>query len=146
MAISRNLFHRGLKGSEENVEFAATVNEQVTVGSILSFITDGLFGQVRKARVATNQVVGIAQAKAKQGARVNVIQHGLTKVLMDSAPAKSDNGKPIYLSQSQNGVASLTAPTNSNSYVVRIGYLYGANGVTTTPDVVPSIVFIVFIG
>ena len=146
MAIRRNVFFRGPAGSGENVEFGATVNEAVDLGSILSFFTDGLFGQVRKARVATNQVMGIAQTSAAQGAKVNVVQHGLTNVLMDSAPSSSDNGKPIYLSQSSNGVASLTAPTNSNSYVIRIGYLYGANGSTTTPEVVLNMDTIVYLG
>lgn len=146
MAIQRNVFFRGSDGSGENVEFGATVNESVQTGSVLAFFTDGLFGQVRKARVASNQVVGIAQGAGKQGQRVNVVQHGLTKVVMDAIPATGDNGKAVYLSQSSNGVASLTAPSASNCHIIKIGYLYGANGSTQTPEVVLQIECIAFIG
>ena len=146
MAISRNVFFRGAGGSSENVEYSATVNEDVAEGHVLSFFPDGLFGQLRKARAATNQVVGIAQQNAKQGGRCNIVQHGLTKVFMDSAPEKSDNGKPVYLSADTNGVASLTAPSSSGSNVIKVGYLYGADGNTTSPEVVLNFQFIVFIG
>ena len=146
MGISRSKVFRGTQGSAENVEFSATVNEDVSVGSILAFFSDGLFGQVRKARVATNQVIGISLESVKQSKSTTVVQEGLTKVLMESAPSTDDNGKPIYLSQSTNGVASLNAPNASGSNVIKIGYLYGANGVTTTPDVVLSFEFVVYIG
>lgn len=146
MGISRNVFFRGVGGSSENVEYSATVNEDVSEGSILSFFPDGLFGQVRKARAATNQVVGISQQNVKQGGKCNIVQIGLCKVLMDRAPSKSDNGKPVYLAQDTNGVASLSAPSSSGTNVIKIGYLYGADGSTTSPEVVLNFQFIVFIG
>ncbi len=146
MGISRKKVFRGSRGSAENVEFIATVNENVSEGSILAFFSDGLFGQVRKARVATNQVMGISLENAKRSGSATVVQQGLTKVLMDSAPATSDNGKPIYLSQDTNGVGSLSAPNTSGSNVIKIGYLFGANGVTTTPDVVLCFEFVVYLG
>ena len=146
MGISRSKFFRGTDGSAENVEFSAAINEDVSVGSILAFFADGLFGQVRKARVATNQVIGISLATESQGKTVNVVQEGLCKVLMDTAPAIGDNGKPIYLSQNTNGVASLTAPTASGCNIIKIGYLFGADGVTSTPDVVLNFQFVVYLG
>ena len=146
MGISRNVFFRGAGGSSENVEFSATVNEAVSEGHVLAFFTDGLFGQVRKARAATNQVVGVAQQNSAQGEQCNIVQHGLTKVFMNSAPAKADNGKPVYLSADTNGVASLSAPSASGSNVIKIGYLYGADGISVTPEVVLHFEFVVFIG
>tara|TARA_R100000808_G_C2060293_1_gene92019 strand:- start:81 stop:521 length:441 start_codon:yes stop_codon:yes gene_type:complete len=146
VGIKRSKLFRGAKGSAENVEFSATVNEDVSVGSILAFFPDGLFGQVRKARVETNQVIGISLEAAKQSQDTTVVQEGLTKVKMDAVPATGDNGKPVYLSQNTNGVASLTAPTASGNNVIKIGYLYGADGVTSIPDVVLGFQFIVYLG
>ena len=65
---------------------------------------------------------------------------------MDSIPNVGDNGKPVYLSQNTNGVASLTAPTASGCNVIKIGYLYGANGINIIPDVVLNFQFIVYLG
>ena len=146
MGIKRNKFFRGESGSAENVEFHANINEDVLQGHIVAFFPDGLFGQVRRARVATNQVIGISLQTQKQGNRVKIVQEGLCRVRMDRVPAVGDNGKPVYLSQNTNGVASLTAPTASGCNVIKIGYLYGANGQSIIPDVVLNFQFVVYLG
>jgi hypothetical protein len=146
VGIKRNKFFRGEAGSAENVEFHAKINEDVLKGHILAFFPDGLFGQVRRARAATNQVIGVSLAKEKQGRRVKIVQEGLCSVRMDSIPNVGDNGKPVYLSQNTNGVASLTAPTASGCNVIKIGYLYGADGINIIPDVVLNFQFIVYLG
>jgi|TARA_R100001082_G_scaffold57341_1_gene31668 hypothetical protein len=146
MSLSPSLFAGGFDESAIKIQFNLTVDETVEEGNILAVFAGGSQGQLRKARSATNQVIGICQSNATAGSTVNIVQHGLTRVRMNSAPSASDIGKPIYLSQSTNGVASLTAPTASGNNVIKIGYIYRANGVAVTIDVILSINFIVHLG
>ena len=146
MSLSPSMFAGGFDESAIKIQFSLKVNENVETGNILAVFDGGNQGQLRKARSATNQVIGICQSNATIGRTVNIVQHGLTRVRMDSAPSVSDIGKPIYLSQSTNGVASLTAPSASGNNVIKIGYIYRANGSAITIDVILSINFIVHIG
>ena len=54
-------------------------------------------------------------------------------MLFSVPPLAGDNGKRVYLSTTA-GEATLTAPGSGNA-VVLVGFLKGADGVTTTPDV-----------
>lgn len=52
-----------------------------------------------------------------------------------AAPGGASNGSVVFL-DSTAGQASLTAPTGGNNVIVLVGLLVGADGVTTTPEVV----------
>jgi hypothetical protein len=41
----------------------------------------------------------------------------------------------VYLSTT-NGEASLTSPTSSGDAIIRVGILYGATGINTSPEVI----------
>ena len=146
MSLTPSLFIGGIDESAVTIQFNLQVDETVEEGNILAVFAGGSQGQLRKARSATNQVIGICHSNATTGDTVKIIQHGLTRVRMDSAPSATDVGKPIYLSQSTNGVASLTAPSASGNNVIKIGYIYAANGSSITVDVILSITFIVHLG
>ncbi len=131
--------------SAGRVEFSLDVNETVEIGHVLSSFSGGAQGVLRKASSATNQVVGICADNADPGESVTLVQHGTAFVKMNAAPSTTDNGKSVYLSTT-NGIASLTAPSSSGHNVIHIGYLLGADGSNTTPQIIVSIHHIVRLG
>jgi hypothetical protein len=79
---------------------------------------------------------GIATAAAAAGAATTIysIPGQRVPVRFTAAPAAADNGKRVYLSATA-GQATLVAP-GSTAALVQVGILVGADGATTTPDVV----------
>ena len=77
------------------------------------------------------------QAFAAGGSNVRTVTVPGSRVPMRfaAAPAAASNGGRVYLSGT-GGVATLTAPTTSGNAVFFVGYLIGANGANTTPDVI----------
>ena len=82
------------------------------------------------------RVVGSAQNVSGVGGPVTLGLTGQTApVLFASAPPASANGELVFLSAVA-GEGSLTPPMTSGHVVMVVGVLQGADGVTTTPDVV----------
>jgi len=81
--------------------------------------------------------IGVAAESATAGNPVKVytVPGSLVPVTFGAAPAANRNGDPVYVSQT-GGQATLTPPTGSGNVVFVIGILQGANGVSTTPNVV----------
>ena len=67
-------------------------------------------------------------------AEINVIMGYLVNVLFGVAPAASSNGDMVYLSTTA-GQATLIAPSASGTVVMELGILTGAEGVTTSPQI-----------
>lgn len=65
---------------------------------------------------------------------IHTVPGTLVPVLFASAPAASSNGLPVYLSTTA-GQATMTAPTGVSTVTYIIGFLQGADGADTTPDV-----------
>ncbi len=63
---------------------------------------------------------------------------------MDSTPASSDNGKIVFLNG--NGQGTLTAPTASGRYVIKVGFVVGANGSANPVDMLLRIETVVRLG
>ena len=83
-------------------------------------------------------VAGVAKSGAGIGATIQ-IETGFGKtvaILFGSAPGAASNGEPVFLS-STIGQATLTPPdvVAANRARFFVGILRGADGVTTTPDV-----------
>jgi hypothetical protein len=65
----------------------------------------------------------------------------LISVRFSLPPSAVNNGDPVYLSTTS-GLGTLTPPSSSNTVIFLIGVLQGANGISTTPNLVfqPSFV------
>jgi hypothetical protein len=70
-------------------------------------------------------------------ADIHVIVGTLQSTLFGSAPAAANNGDVVYLSETA-GEATLIAPSASGTVVMELGILQGANGATTTPQILWS--------
>jgi hypothetical protein len=72
---------------------------------------------------------------------VNAVPGRLIPVLFAAAPAAGLNGSPVYLSSTP-GFASTSAPIGAGNVVYLLGILQGADGISTTPDILfqPSLI------
>ena len=119
------------------VDFVA--DETIAIGDLVRFATTedgGTAGRVIKANANTydnSVVIGVARQSGNQGDTVSVVVNGKVSVTFVSAPASTTNGKKVFVSTTS-GQATTTPPTGSNSIAV-IGRVFGANGITSTPDV-----------
>lgn len=83
------------------------------------------------------EAIGVVNANYTAGQSAGFFSYGgrLTPVKFAVAPLASDNGKVVYLSAL--GVASVTPPSVlAGNAIVKLGLLSGADGLTTTPEVV----------
>jgi len=126
--------------TSSQIAVSYVLDETVSVGNLLRFVTTadtGLTqGRVIKANATTfgnALAIGVALASGVQGNTISVAIQGQAQMLFGSAPATTDNGKRVYL-DTTSGLATLTAPTGPTDASLLIGYLYGANGITTTPQ------------
>lgn len=78
---------------------------------------------------------GVSKKAYAPGAKATIFSDEITAapMLFAVAPLATDNGKRVYLSTTP-GVATVT-PTGTGNALVLVGLLQGADGVTTTPDV-----------
>lgn len=78
---------------------------------------------------------GVAKKAYAPGAKATVYSDEilLAPMLFAVAPLAADNGKRVYLSTTP-GIATVT-PTGVGNALVLVGLLQGADGLTTTPDV-----------
>jgi len=81
-------------------------------------------------------VAGVASAGAAAAspAKIYTVAGSLIPILFAAAPAGASNGSLVFLSGTA-GQGTLTPPILPGSIVYKLGILQGANGVTTTPDV-----------
>ena len=71
---------------------------------------------------------------AAQQAHLYTVPGSVIPVLFASAPAGAENGRPVYLSATA-GQGTLSPPTGTGTTRFLVGYLIGADGADTTPDV-----------
>lgn len=127
-----------LGGEATTLLGVATSGEALTLGELVCFDTSGTPGEVLKAQataIPTADAMGVVKATVGSGAAVTYYERGAVPVLFGSAPAAASNGSRVYLDATVGGQATLTHPTASGTSVVLVGWLRGANGVTTTPTV-----------
>lgn len=98
--------------SAGNVDLADANNGSLRVASAIG-VSQGTFGAVSAAQIAT-------------------VSGQVVPVRFTSAPAGTDNGKRVYLSNTA-GQATLTAPSGASTTTYLIGILVGGDGADTTP-------------
>jgi len=121
-------------GSEEY-----TAGEALLLGDLIAIDTAG---EARKADLtfanALYSPVGIAiEAASLSGTFAASLIGKRAAMRMDAVPNAADNGKLVYLSTTP-GVGSLNVPSGSGRVVLVVGVLQGADGLTSTPEVVLS--------
>lgn len=97
-------------------------------------------GQASKAQAnvaGTANAIGIVTAATSAGSPASIEATGKYPVLFDVAPVVADNGRAVYVSPGTAGVCTLTLPTvgAGDAAIKQVGIVVGANGATTTPDV-----------
>jgi len=119
--------------------FEAVAGEPLAVGNVIYLDASGggTAGYAFKAGanvsdLSDSSVVGVVITGGGIGDTIEYLDAGLVATLFASAPASSNNGKPVWLSDTA-GYASLTASTTGA--VWRLGTLKGADGGSTTPEV-----------
>jgi hypothetical protein len=115
---------------------AGIAGESVVIGDVLTLDSSGDF-ILASSVFSSNRwkVLAIAVSAATATNPVSVVPTGsLVQVKLGAAPAGASNGQPVFIS-STNGEATLTPPISSGNVIYVVGFLQGANGVTTTPDV-----------
>ena len=116
-----------------------TAGEALNAGEVVYVDASG---QARKAETnsATNPVrfyvIGVVKTAALAFAPVQLYANVVTIVPVKSSAIflAADNGKAVFLDAAVPGEITLSLPPAGNA-VVRVGILVGANGITTTPDV-----------
>lgn len=119
-AIELDGFARNKKGAGLKLTAAGSI----AIGEVLYITSAGAVDQAdMDGSEFTKRVVGIAMGTANDGddVLVNTFFGTQVDVKFAAAPASSNLGKPVYLSD--NGLVSLTAPTGSGDNIVQIGIL-----------------------
>ena len=122
------------------IVFTGVAGELISTGEPLRFDRSGT-GRLLRAQATTTiaaDVVGVAKAGAGAGAAVTAYVAGEVAVRFLAAPGAASNGARVYLDAAAGGRATLVLPSASGTCVTLIGFLTGANGVTTSPTVVLS--------
>jgi hypothetical protein len=111
--------------------------EALATGSVVALAADG---DVYLADATTSadrwRAFGVSDTvyAPAAAADVHVVVGTLQNTLFGSAPPAANNGDVVYLSETA-GEATLIAPTSSGTVVMELGVLQGANGATTTPQI-----------
>ena len=132
-------------GTPTQVQASGTADETIAAGDVVRLARNGeaglTAGRIVKATASTvngSEVIGIASSSASQGGALTFIVAGAAPTKFGSAPATTTNGSIVYLDTTI-GQASLTAPSGAGTSIVRIGKVFGANGIATTPDIILNI-------
>jgi hypothetical protein len=117
-----------------------TAGEAIAVADVLALDTSGKAVLASATYASGRSSVFGVSLQAASGAELFVAQtnHGrLVPLRFSAAPASANNGKPVWL-DTTSGRGTLT-PSNASG-VVRffLGYLQGADGAETAPDVLFS--------
>lgn len=103
-------------------------------GNIVRFNSSGVLAKSDPTQTGiAREVVGVAvESDSTVLTRVATMPGMPVEMLFSSAPSAGDEGKPVYLSASAPGTASLTAPTSVGQRVMKLGLLasstVGPNG------------------
>lgn len=117
-----------------------TANATIAAGDVVTIegtSGDAILADSNTGTTIDGLAIGIAAtaATASNPVKVYTVPGSLVPVNFAAAPAAAQNGRPVYVSQTA-GEGTLTAPTGSGNVVYVIGILQGADGVTTSPNVV----------
>ena len=129
-----NLLISPLKLNTEDEVFEGSLL-RITINGGVKLATANISGGdfIRRSRVigSSNEAANINDLIV-----INATYGSLIKVrFMDGdEPNQSNNGYPVYLSTNQ-GFATMNAPTSAGSAIFQIGILQGADGVSPTPMV-----------
>jgi hypothetical protein len=132
-------------GGSTDQTFTAVAAEALGVGDLVSFIQSGDgAGKVQKANssAAKSSVVGVCITAVNAGQTATVQTDGETNVNLDSAPLSSQNGNKVYIG-STDGQGTLTIRTQTGNSVVEVGFIRGANGITSSPSVLIKLRFVI---
>jgi len=116
--------------------FDLVASSAVQLGDVLHLTSAGQV--VPGDSSSLNDIIGISVDNYAPAATATVQLSGKISVRFAVAPAAVDNGKEVFAS-SVAGEASLSAPTTSGNSVIVVGKLSGADGLSTTPEVIVSI-------
>lgn len=125
-------------GGSFNLLLTRTAGAAIALGDLLTFDSSGdAVPAVSTTATGEWEVAGVAASAAAAASPVQIFTiRGLaTQTRFGVAPGAGANGTRVYLSSSA-GAATLTAPTTPGNTVMLVGLLIGADGATTTPEVV----------
>ena len=132
-------------GGSTNQTFTGVASEALGVGDVVTFLKTGdAAGHLQKASSTTaeSSVVGVCITAVSAGQTATVQIDGETNVNLDSAPLSSQNGNKVYIG-STDGQGTLTIPTQTGNSVVEVGFIRGANGLTSSPSVLINLRFVI---
>lgn len=117
-----------------------TACEAISIGDVIVLDDTGTSGTPGEARLAQGvptlaAAIGVAKTAAVIGASVEVYVLGVAAANFAAAPLVGDNGRPVFVSATTAGLATLTPPAASGTVVTQIGFLVGADGATTSPTI-----------
>lgn len=124
----------GTNSSPRALGMSVTAGEDLTAGDIVVVNNSSGSPRMYKANAGTSGKqwpVGTCLLTATTGSTTYVAATGLIPMTMDTAPAATSIGSPVYLSTTS-GTASLTSPSSSGQVSTIVGILYGANGTDAT--------------
>jgi len=132
-------------GVPTQVQLSGIADETIAIGSILRLALNGELGLTAGRLVRANagsidgsEIVGVATTSGNQGDAISFVVAGSVPVLFSAPPATTENGKTVFVSTSS-GLATLSAPSGSGQSIARIGKLFGANGIASTPTIILNI-------
>jgi hypothetical protein len=118
---------------------ALVCDESISAGDVVRLVSDGdapTFSNpgriVKSIATSTNdrtyEALGVANGAGVAGDTIEVLMFGSRALNFASSPSTANIGQPVYLSSSTGGQVTLTAPTTSNTAVVKVGKLINASG------------------
>ena len=138
--------------TSEKVQNSFTADETIATTELVRFVnssdsglTPGRVMKAKSSELIIGEFCGIAMSGGNQGDSINVATEGKVAVKFSSSVASTNNGKAVYISNTD-GVATLTPPSTPTNAVYKIGTLIGANGSSSTPTVKLSLQEITIVG
>jgi hypothetical protein len=118
------------------IELDTSSATSLVAGDLVSLNVDGdlTLSDADNGSLRASVVVGVSRATfgTSTTSQIFSVPGSLVPVRFTSAPAAANNGSRVFLSTTA-GQATLTAPAGSGTVTYQIGWLQGANGVSTTP-------------
>jgi len=121
------------------IELDTSASTSLVAGDLVSLDAGGdlTLSDANNGSLRASVVVGVSRGTfgTATTAQIFTVPGSLIPVRFTSAPAAANNGSRVFLSNTA-GQATLTAPSGTNTVTYQIGWLQGANGASTTPDVI----------
>lgn len=115
-----------------------TTAAAVMLGDVVTVDAAGeILPAVSTTSVDEWEVVGVSSFSTGIGTPVGVytVRGVVTPMRFLVPPGAASNGDRVFLSSTP-GAVTLNPPTSSNNTIMLVGILIGADGVTTTPEVI----------